>query len=62
METSQESQVQGWVSGHNVVDGPPGYFLGSLSVSPRHPDVPRMRRVDYDVGYLNIYKKQQHKC
>ena len=52
METAQESKAQGWVSGHNAVEGPQGYFLGSLSVSPGHPDGPGMRRVDHDVYYL----------
>ena len=52
METSQESKAQGWVSGHDAVEGPQGYFLASLIVSAGHPDGPGMRRVDHDVGYL----------
>ena len=57
METSQESKAQGWVSGHDAVEGPQGYFLGSLGVSPRHPNGPGMRCIDHDVGYLQTYKK-----
>ena len=57
MDTAQESKAQGWVSGHDVVEGPQGYFLGSLSVSPGHPDGPGMRRVDHDVYCLQTYKK-----
>ena len=53
METAQESKAQGWVSGHDAVEGPNGYFLGSLSVSLGHPDGPGMRRVDQDVYYLH---------
>ena len=49
METAQESKAQGWVSGHNAVEVPHGYFLESLGVSPGHPDGPGMRRVDHDV-------------
>ena len=49
METAQESMAQGWDSGHDAVEVPQGYFVGSLSVSPGHPDGPGMRRVDHDV-------------
>ena len=52
METSPESEAQGWVSGHDAVAGPQGSFLGSLSVSPGHPDGPCMHYVDHDVGCL----------
>ena len=44
METAQESKAQGWVSGHDAVEVPQGYLLGSLSVSPAG-----MRRVDHNV-------------
>ena len=52
METSQESKALGWASGHHAVQGPQGYFLGSLSVSLGHPNGPGMRCVEHDVGYL----------
>ena len=52
METLQVSKAQGWVSGHNAVEGPQGHFLGSLGVSPGHPDGPGMRHIDDDVYYL----------
>ena len=55
VETSQESKAPGWVSGHDAVEGPQGYFLGSFSVSSGHPDGPRIRRVDHDVN--NLEKK-----
>ena len=61
METSQESKARGWVSGHDAVKPPQGYFLGSLSAPPGHPDGPSMRCVDHDVAYLQTQKKQQ-KC
>ena len=51
METPQESKAQGLVSGHDAVEGLQGYFLGSLGVSPGHPDGPGIRRVDHDVYY-----------
>ena len=50
METSQESKAQGWVSGHDAVEEPKGYFLGSFSVSAGHPDGLGIRRVDHDVN------------
>ena len=56
METSQESKAQGWVSGHDAVEVPQGYFHRSLSVWPGHPDGPSMRRVDHDVYYLQTQK------
>ena len=37
VETSQESKAQGWVSGHDAVEGPQGYFLGSFGVVARPP-------------------------
>ena len=52
METTQESKAQRCVWGHNAVEGPQGYFLGSLIVSPGHPDGLGMRRVDHDVYNL----------
>ena len=62
METAQESKAQGWVSGHDAVEGTRSYFLGSPSVSPGHLDGPTMLRVDHDVYYLQTLKKQQQKC
>ena len=59
VETSQESKAQGWVSGHDAVEGPQGYFLGSFSVSPGHPDGRGIRRVDHDVN--NLKKKWKKK-
>ena len=52
METAQESKAQWWVSGHDVVERPQRYFLGSLSASLGHRNRPGMRRVDYGVYYL----------
>ena len=49
IETAQESKAQGWVSGHDAVEIPKGYFPGSLSVLPRHSDGPGMRPVDHNV-------------
>ena len=59
VETSQESKAQGWVSGHDAVEGPQGYFLGSFSVSPGHPDGPGILRIDHDVN--NLEKKREKK-
>ena len=57
METAQESKAQGWVSGHDAVEVPQGYFRGSLSVSQGHPDGPGLRRIDPDVYDLETLKK-----
>ena len=59
VETAQESKAQGWIPGHNAVEGPQGYFLGALSVSPGHPNGPGIRRVDQDVD--NLQKKIKKK-
>ena len=58
VETSQESKAQGWISGHDAAEGPQGYFLGSFSVSPGHPDGPGIRRVDHDVNNLKKNEKK----
>ena len=58
VETSQESKAQGWVSGHDAVERPQGYFLGSFSVSPSHLDGPGIRRVDHDVNNLKKNEKK----
>ena len=60
METAKKSRAQGWISGHHAVEVPQGYFLGSLSDSPGHPDGPSMRRVDHDVHDLQTYKKSKN--
>ena len=52
VETAQESKAQGWIPGHDAMEGHQGYFLGALSVSPGHPDGPGISRVDHDVNYL----------
>ena len=58
VETAQESKAQGCIPGHDAMEGPQGYFLGALSVSPGHQNGPRIRRVDHDVDNLQKkYKK-----
>ena len=56
-ETAQESEAPGWIPGHDAVEGPQGYFLGALGVSPGHPNGPGIRRIDHDVD--NLQKKKQ---
>ena len=51
------TREQGPRVGHDAVEGPHGYFLGSLSVSPGHLDGPGMRRLGHD-----RHKKKQKKC
>ena len=52
VETAQESKAQGWTPGQDAVEGPQGYFLGALGVSPGHPNGLGIRRVDHDVDNL----------
>ena len=54
MDTAQESKAQGWIPGHDALEGPQGYFLGALNLSPGHPNGPGIRRVDRDVDDLQI--------
>ena len=63
METPQKSKAQGWVSGHNAVEGPQGYFLGSLSVSPGHPSnrwCPLAMDVIGRTGPMRVAAKSAH--
>ena len=57
VETAQESKAQGWIPGHDAVEGPRGYFLGALSVLPSHLNGPGIGRVDHDVDNLKKIKK-----
>ena len=52
VETAQESKAQGWIPGHDAMEGPQGYLLGALGVSPGHPNGPGIRRVDHHVNDL----------
>ena len=59
VQTAQESKAQGGIPGHNATEGPQGYFLAALSVSPGHPNGPGIRRVDHDVDNV---QKNEKKC
>ena len=59
VETAQESKAHGWIPGHNAMQGPQGYFLGALSVSPGHPDGPGIRCFDHDLNHPQKKKKKK---
>ena len=61
VETARESKAQGWIPGHDAVEGPQGYFLGALSVSLGHPNGRGICGIDHDVNDLQK-KKKKKKC
>ena len=53
METAPDSKAQGWVSGHDAVEGPQGYFLGSHPLTKELGD----QRVPQTLGPTHTHER-----